>query len=57
MFGRNAPAAECPLPTIIEEMEEMFLRLGFSKLMEDQEIDYPWTPASLSDVDIPVFEI
>ena len=44
-------------PTIFEEIEEMFLRLGFSpavvlKLMEDLWIDSPWTIASLSDEDI-----
>ena len=44
-------------PSVIDEMEEMFLRLGFSKavvlkLVEDQGIDYPWTLASLSDEDI-----
>ena len=38
-------------------MEEMFLRLGFSqtaamKLLDDQEINSPWTLASLSDKDI-----
>ena len=42
-------------PTVIEEMEEMFLRLGSSqtvgmKLVDDQGSS--WTPASLSDKDI-----
>ena len=31
LLVRCAPAAESPLPTIIKEMEEMFLRLGFSQ--------------------------
>ena len=49
--------SECLLPTSNEEMEEMFLRLGFSqtvaiKLVDDQGIDSPWTLASLSDEDI-----
>ena len=48
----------CTKPTtIIKEMEEMFLRLGFIqtvaiKLVDDQGIDSPWTLASLSDKDI-----
>ena len=51
------PAAPSPPPTIVQEMEEMFLRLGFSqavvlKLVDDQGIDSPWTLASLYDEDI-----
>ena len=49
-----APATESPQPTIIKEIKEMFLRLGFSqtvamKLVNDKEIDSPLTLASLSD--------
>ena len=45
------------LLTIIKEMEEMFLRLGFSqtvvmKLVDNQGMDSPHTLASLSDKDI-----
>ena len=41
-----APAAESPPPTIVNEMEEIFLRLGFSqavvmKLVDDQGIGSP----------------
>ena len=44
MLGRCTPAAESLPPTIIEEMEQMFLGLGFSqtvvqKLVDDQGID------------------
>ena len=44
-------------PMIIKEMEEMFLRLGFSqtvamKLVDDQGIDSPQTLANLSNEDI-----
>ena len=51
------PARESPLPTIVEEIEEMFLRLGFSQpvammLVDDQKIDSPRTLASLSNKDI-----
>ena len=57
MLGRCTPAAESAPLIIIEEMEEMFLRLGFSstvtqKLVDDQEIDSPQTLMSLSDEDI-----
>ena len=50
-------ATESLPSTIIIEMEEMFLRLGFSqtvamKLLDDQGIDSPQTLASLSDKDI-----
>ena len=46
-----------PPLTIEDEMQEMFLILGFSlmvakKLVEDQGIDSPWTLASLSDENI-----
>ena len=52
MLGRCTPAAESPPLTIIEEVEEMFLRLGFSqmvapKLLDDQGIDSPQTLTSL----------
>ena len=52
-----ALAAQSLPPTIIVEIEEIFLRLGFSqamvlKLVDDQEIDSPWTLASLSDENI-----
>ena len=55
--ARCTPAAESLLLTIIKEMEEMLLRLGFSqtvamKLVDDQVIESPWTLASLSDEDI-----
>ena len=54
---RCALSTVSPLPTILKEMEEMFLRLGFSqtvamKLVDDQGIDSPWTLASLSDESI-----
>ena len=54
---RCAPASESPPPTIIKEMEEMFLGLEFNqtvamKLVDDQGIDFPWTLASLSDNNI-----
>ena len=50
-------SAESLPPTIIEEMEEMFLRLSLSqtvaiKLVDDQGIDSPWTLISLSSKDI-----
>ena len=53
----HAPAAPSTPPTIIKEMEEMFLRLSFSqavvlKPVDDKGIDSPWTLASLSDKDI-----
>ena len=53
----HALAMPSPPPTAVEEMEEMFLRLGFSqavvlKLMEDQGIVSPWILASLSDENI-----
>ena len=57
LFARCIPATESLPPTIVEEMEEMFLRLGFSqtvamKLVDDQEIFSSKTLASLSDKDI-----
>ena len=50
-------AAPSLTPTMVKEMEKMFLRLGFSqavvlKLVDDQGIDSPSTLASLSDKDI-----
>ena len=44
-------------PTVIEEMDEMFLRLGFSqaimlKLVDDKGIDSLWTLTRLFDEDI-----
>ena len=56
-------AAPSPPPTIIQEMEVIFLRLGFSqtvamKLVDDQGINSPWTLASLSDEDIAtIFDV
>ena len=55
--ARCAPAAESPPLIIVKEREEMFLRLRLSltvamKLVNDQEIDSPWTLASLSNEDI-----
>ena len=52
MLGRCTPAAKSLPPTIVEEIEEMFLRLGFSwtvaqKLVNDQGIDSPCTLESL----------
>ena len=52
-----ALAAPNPAPTIVKQMEEMFLRLGVCqavvlKLVDDQGIDSPWTLASLSNEDI-----
>ena len=57
MFSRCTPATECLLPTIIKQIEEMFLNIGFSqvvaeKLVNDQRTDSPWILASLSDEDI-----
>ena len=54
---RCTPPAESQSLTITKEMEEIFLRLGFSltvamKLVDDQGIDSPWTLASLSDKEI-----
>ena len=54
--GRSKSGAEC-LPLTIEQMEEMFLNLGFSqvvaeKLVYDQQIDSPQILANLSDEDI-----
>ena len=51
---RCAPAAESLPPTVVEEMEEIILRLGFGqtvamKVVDDQGIDSPW---SLSDENI-----
>ena len=42
--ARYTPAAESLPPTIVEEMEEMFLRLGFTqtvamKLVDNQGMD------------------
>ena len=56
-LGRHAPATESSSLTIIEEIEEMLLRLGFGqtvaqKLMDDQGIDSPWIIASFSHEDI-----
>ena len=53
----HAPAAPSLPPTIVEEIEKMFLRLEFSqavvlKLVDSQGIDSPQTLASLSDKDI-----
>ena len=59
----TVPPARCTLvtpnlpPTIVKEMEELIVRLGFSqavvlKLVDNQGIDSPWTLASLSDEDI-----
>ena len=57
VLGRCTPATEKMLLTTVREMEEMFLRLGFSqtvaqKLVQDQGMDSPHTPASFSDEDI-----
>ena len=53
----HALAAPSLPQTFIKEMEEVFLRLGFSqvmvlKLVDDQGRDSPWTLVSLSDVNI-----
>ena len=58
-LGWCAPAAESLPLSIIKEMEDMFLRLGFSptvaqKLVDDQRICFPWTLARLSDEIITV---
>ena len=55
--ARCMPDRESLPLTIIKEMEEMFLRIGFSqtvamKLVGDQGIDSPLILASLSDEDI-----
>ena len=62
MHGRHAPATECLPLTIIKQMVEMLLRLGFSQtvaqmLVKDQGIDSLCTLASLSDEDIMVCDI
>ena len=59
MLGRCAPATESMPQIINEEMEEMLLRLGFSKmvaqkLLENQGIYSPWTLASLFNEDTTV---
>ena len=46
LLAKSVQATECPLMTIIKEMEEMFSWLGFSqtiaiKLVDDQVIDSP----------------
>ena len=51
------PTMPSPPPTIIKEIEEMFLALGYSQvvvlmLVEDQRIESLWTLASFSDEDI-----
>ena len=56
MLGRCAPAPKSLPLIIIKEMEEMFLRLGFSetvaqKLAKDQGIDSPCALANLSNED------
>ena len=53
----HAPPAESLPPTVVEDIGEMFLRLGFSqtvtiKLVDDQWIDSLQTLASLSNKDI-----
>ena len=53
---RHATVVERLLLMVVEEMEEMFLRLVFSqtvamKLVDDQGTDSPWTLSSLSDED------
>ena len=39
MLGRCAPAAECPPLTIVEEIEEMFVRVGFSQMVAQKLVD------------------
>ena len=62
-MAEMAPLERCTLatqslpPTFMKEMEEMFLRLGFSqtvamKLGDDQGLESSWTLASLSEKDI-----
>ena len=53
----HAPAMPSPPPTVIKEMDEIFLRLGFTqtvsmKLVDEQGINSLQTLASLSDEDI-----
>ena len=55
-------ATESPPLTIIEEMEVMLLRLGFSqtvaqKLLDDKGIHSPWTIASLSDKEFVIISM
>ena len=59
MIGNQMLATECPPPKIKDEIQIMFLRLGFSpimawKLVTNQGIDSPQNLASLSDEDITV---
>ena len=54
MNGKHKPAPESPPLTIVEEMDEMFLKLGCSKivtqkLVDDKGKDSRWILASLSD--------
>ena len=53
----HAQATESPPPTILEEIEDMFLILASTqsvdtKLVDDQGIESPQSLASLSDKDI-----
>ena len=53
----HATAAASPPLTVVKEMKEVFLRLGFSqtvamKLVDDKGIDFPLTLASQSDENI-----
>ena len=58
--AKHSLARESLPPTIVEDMEEMSLRLGFSqtatmKLVDNKEIDSPWTLAIQCDEDIVTF--
>ena len=58
-LARYMPDTEKIPLTIVKEMEEMFLRLGFiqimaMKLVDDRRIDSLWTLTSLSDEEIAI---
>ena len=59
VLGNQMLITDCPPPTVEDEIQEMFLRLGFSqtvnqKLVKDEGIDSAQTLGSLSDEDISV---
>ena len=51
MIRNYVPATESLPPTVKDEMQEMYFRLGFSQMVA-QRIDSSQTLASLSDEDI-----
>ena len=63
MVGSWMPSEENPSLSVKNETQEMLLRLGLSqvvanKIVNDQEIDSPWTLVSLSDEDLTtIFDV